>query len=266
MEDRRYTVYMHIFPNEKKYIGITRQDPKKRWKNGKRYANSNYIKNAINKYGWDNVDHIILFTQLDRIEAERKEIELISFYQSNNIKFGYNIANGGRTVGNVSNRTKQILSQQRMGSKNPMYGKKGSLSHHAIKVNQYGLNGKYIKTWKCAKLAEYEKIASNSKIIACCKGKRKSASGYQWKYYNGCITDIEPYEKHSPIKDKNPMYGKKSNKRKIVCQYSKDGVYIKSYESLTKAGEESKVSFKDISSCCLGKYKTAGGFIWRYAS
>ena len=42
---------MHIFPNNKKYIGITKQTPEKRWENGKGYKHNNYIQNAINKYG-----------------------------------------------------------------------------------------------------------------------------------------------------------------------------------------------------------------------
>ena len=31
MENKCYTVYMHICPNGKKYIGITKQKPIKRW-------------------------------------------------------------------------------------------------------------------------------------------------------------------------------------------------------------------------------------------
>lgn len=31
-----YSVYIHIFPNSKVYIGITKRQPKDRWQNGKR--------------------------------------------------------------------------------------------------------------------------------------------------------------------------------------------------------------------------------------
>jgi len=38
-----------------------------------------------------------LFEHLTKIEANKKEIELISFYKSNDPNFGYNITAGGNT-------------------------------------------------------------------------------------------------------------------------------------------------------------------------
>ena len=55
-----WTVYMHITPNNKKYIGITSQIPNKRWRNGKGYKKCLFL-NAIKKYGWGNIKHEILF-------------------------------------------------------------------------------------------------------------------------------------------------------------------------------------------------------------
>jgi predicted GIY-YIG superfamily endonuclease len=60
-----YSVYIHINKsNNKKYIGITSQKPEKRWGNGKNYKKNTYIRRAIDKYGWDNFEHIILKTNL----------------------------------------------------------------------------------------------------------------------------------------------------------------------------------------------------------
>lgn len=42
-----YTVYMHIFPNNKVYIGITSRNPKYRWNNGKNYKKQCLIARAI---------------------------------------------------------------------------------------------------------------------------------------------------------------------------------------------------------------------------
>lgn len=55
-----------------------------------------------------------------------------------------------------------------------------------------------------------------------------------------------------------------SKHRKAVCQYDLYGNYISEYDSLTMAGKCTNIWFKDISSCCLGKLKSAGGFIWRF--
>lgn len=41
--------------------------------------------------------------------------------------------------------------------------------------------------------------------------------------------------------------------------------YIKTYNSVKEAGETLKIKPSCISSALTGKYKTAGGFIWKYA-
>ena len=89
---------MHIFPNDKKYIGIAKEDRiEKRWgSNGCGYFNNrqNAIENAIKKYGWENVRHIILETNLTKDESKQKEIEYIKRYNTNG-KNGYNMTLGG---------------------------------------------------------------------------------------------------------------------------------------------------------------------------
>ena len=57
---------MHVSPSKKYYIGITSQAVNKRWKNGKGYKSSPYFYNAIQKYGWNNFEHNILFTDLKK--------------------------------------------------------------------------------------------------------------------------------------------------------------------------------------------------------
>ena len=91
-----YKVYKHTSPNGKVYIGITKNiNPKTRWDNGNGYPNNKYFTNAINKYGWNNFTHEILFENLSKEEACKKEIELIAKYKSNNPEIGYNLSLGG---------------------------------------------------------------------------------------------------------------------------------------------------------------------------
>ena len=91
-KNAKYLVYVHIFPNNKKYIGITSQTTQRRWRNGKGYKSQKMLTRAINKYGWDNIEHIVLFKNLTQEEAEQKEIELIDKYKTNIRKYGYNIS------------------------------------------------------------------------------------------------------------------------------------------------------------------------------
>lgn len=94
--EQYYKVYCHTCPNNKKYIGITKQKVNKRWSNGYGYKSNKHFFNAILKYGWDNIKHDILFDNLTLEEAEEKEIELISLYNTTNEKFGYNLESGGK--------------------------------------------------------------------------------------------------------------------------------------------------------------------------
>ena len=89
-----YIIYKHTNKiNNKSYIGLTCQDPKLRWRNGKGYKPCVKFYNAIQKYGWNNIKHEILYTNLSEQEAKAKEIELISYYKACNIS--YNITDGG---------------------------------------------------------------------------------------------------------------------------------------------------------------------------
>lgn len=91
-----YSVYCHIFPNGKKYIGISK-DPKKRWGyNGEHYNTQKKVARAIKKYGWENVKHIILADGLTKEEAEAEEIRLIA--ENDSINNGYNISIGGGKI------------------------------------------------------------------------------------------------------------------------------------------------------------------------
>lgn len=92
-----FTVYMHIFPNDKVYIGVTGKNPPElRWgENGSGYTNRN-IKSAIKHYGWENVQHFILADNLSEDWAYAMEIDLIARYNSTDRNYGYNSSKGGK--------------------------------------------------------------------------------------------------------------------------------------------------------------------------
>lgn len=113
--NNNYSVYKHIFPNGKVYIGISSNDLKRRWGNGSGYLKQPLIYNAIKKYGWNNIKHEILDCKLDKTTAENKEIEYIRKFNSANRCFGYNISIGGNSNGKHSNETKQKISQKLKG-------------------------------------------------------------------------------------------------------------------------------------------------------
>lgn len=109
---KTWKVYIHINKiNNKKYIGITSENnPNKRWKNGAGYKKQIFY-NAIQKYGWNNFQHKILYQNLTETEAKQKEIELIAFYNTNNNLYGYNQTKGGDSLPEKSIELKSKISQ-----------------------------------------------------------------------------------------------------------------------------------------------------------
>lgn len=95
MNDNTWSVYKHTSPSEKVYIGISKYSPIKRWRGGKGYSNNKYFTNAINKYGWNNFKHEILYTDLSKEDACELEIALIAEYDATNPECGYNLSTGG---------------------------------------------------------------------------------------------------------------------------------------------------------------------------
>ena len=99
--NKKFMVYKHTFPNGKVYIGITSKNkPNQRWEGGTGYSkeHQSVMYNAIQKYGWENIQHEILFTNLSKEEAIKKEIELIKEYHSyihDPLCNGYNMTMGG---------------------------------------------------------------------------------------------------------------------------------------------------------------------------
>ncbi len=115
MSERLYSVYKHTSPSGKVYIGITSQEPKKRWKYGDGYKGNQYFCNAIRKYGWKSFQHEILFTGLNEAEAKEKEILLIKQYDSTNPTKGYNKSPGGSIISEDSKK-KQYSTKKRRGT------------------------------------------------------------------------------------------------------------------------------------------------------
>lgn len=68
----------------------------------------------------------------------------------------------------------------------------------------------------------------------------------------------------------NANYGNRNKKvsekalKKNVKQFSKEGVFIKEWSSLTEIQRQTGFKKTNISSCCRGKYKQAYGYIWKF--
>ena len=305
-----WKVYKHTSPSNKIYIGITsKENPNDRWKNGKGYPKSQKLfYRAIEKYGWDNFEHEILFDNLTEEEAKQKEIELIEFYNSSNKEYGYNLSNGGdaffkgrKHTQETKNKISTVLKEKEFhkGKDNPMYGvpskykgvprseevkrklsmiQKENYARNGLnknllnyietqkkKVNQYDLDGNFIKTFDSIKDASVEltgSIRAVSNISSVCKRKKttngaiiRSYKGYQWRYFDDC-DDIRPYY----INKANH-----SSQSKKIEEIDSQGNIIGTYNSIGECAKILKLNDSSISQVCKGNYKTTKGHMFRYA-
>lgn len=201
-----YKVYIHITPSNKVYIGLTKQEPKIRWSYGNKYKYNKHFYSAIKKYGWKNIKHEVLFDNLSKEEACKLEQQLIKMYNSTNSKYGYNISIGGEAPYGVvfTEERKQKISKANKGrifteehkSKLHQLWKKGHIPWNKGKItNQETIN----KIKKAKKQFDILCVETNIKynslrdafkntninfhhIAEVCKGQRKTAGGYHWKY------------------------------------------------------------------------------------
>jgi group I intron endonuclease len=195
MENDNYIVYMHTVPNGRRYIGITHQEPERRWRGGMHYNYNKRFFLVIVKYGWDNIKHEILYKNLSEEEAIQKEMELIAKYKTNQEEYGYNMTTGGKGAPNCTKsiETREKLSKANKGKKHTEEAKRkigeahkglhlGGKSPSAKKVLQYDLDGNFIKEWDSFMDIQRELGVSYQNIWRVCNNKRESFLEYIWKY------------------------------------------------------------------------------------
>ena len=271
-----YTVYMHISPSGKRYIGITSQKTKKRWQNGKGYIGNQHFTNAIEKYGWDNFKHIIIAKGLSEEEAKWLEIELIREWDSTNPSKGYNISLGGEGTHGLC------------GEKHPMYGK-----HHteeAKKRMSENKKGKYVGE-NSPNYGKHLSEETRKKMSEARKGNEPWNKGKTSVYteetkkkmseaHKGKILSEETKRKIS--ENRNGMHFSEEHKRKIseskkgknnpcsksVITIINDKIFA-TFDYIKQGAEYFNIKSQNISQCCKGKIKSSGKYngqklVWRY--
>lgn len=245
MEDRKYCVYKHTSPSQKVYIGITKQSPNERWKNGLGYQSSPHFWNAIQKYGWDSFQHDVLSDGLSAEEACEEEKHLISEYMATDRRFGYNEKSGGQTGSYLNDEARKRVSE----SLNRFYADHPE-EREAISERVTG---------------HRHTDEAKAKMSAAKKGRTFTQTP-EWRQHIGeankakIADDPEYYER---ISNRCRENGTKA--AKPVIQTDMDGNEISRFESSHEAERKTGVHNGNIGRCCKGYTKSAGGYKWRYA-
>lgn len=264
---KTYSVYKHTNTvNNKCYIGITSQQPKSRWLNGYGYSKTQpKFYNAIKKYGWDNFKHEILFENLTLEEANKKEIELIAFYDS--CENGYNISTGG--LGNpgheVTPEMRQRMSIAHIGQVSWTKGKALSDEHKRnLSLAHKGKN------------TGNRSMETRNKISNALKGKPKSVEARL--HMSEARKGIEPWNKgktgiagHKKSEDEKLKIAAANGKAVAMCDIQTGKTYME-FVSVSKAcvylreNTEAKTANRNTLNNLLNSGKTDKplyGYLWK---
>lgn len=233
--------------NGKCYVGQSENIAKRwfhhRWELQRKKHINVYLQNAWDKYGEENFEFQVL--ELCPIEQlDEREIYWISFYDS---KYdGYNFLAGG------------------CGTRDRTYSEEGRnrprKNGRVRRVVQFDQNFNFIKLWDSSHQAAKALGVESKGIRNCCQkvGHQKSIKGYFWAYeedWNSGNIDREYYKM------------KFSQWDKPVCQFTVEGVYIKTWSTMKEAAKAYGFDANYIVYACeksAKRKRTSHGFVWRY--
>lgn len=132
----------------------------------------------------------------------------------------------------------------------PLFVEK-TLNKHSLIVSQFSMEGKFLNKFDSIKIAGQNTGTVPSSISECCNGKLKSSNNFQWKFYE--------------LGDEKLIYNyKRLTTSRSVVQLNKALEVVEKYDSIKSASKNTGVDKNNISACCSGKLKSAGGYIWKY--
>lgn len=126
------------------------------------------------------------------------------------------------------------------------------VSAQAKKVLQ--LDKKYNLIAEFDSVSEAQRVTGINNISNCCNGKRKTSGGYVWVYKE----EFDKFDKDKHMKECTHI--------REVNKYDLNMNYLNTFNSVTEAANDVNGSTGNISLCCMGKLKTAYGYIWRYVN
>lgn len=180
--------------NGKIYVGQSKNIPH-RFKqhlekliNNKHY--NKYLQRAFNKYGNSSFELTPIYYCKEE-ELSKIESYFIKLYKSCNKIHGYNLTED--TSRHIYSTRKQIgITNRELLIRNNL-----KKIENARKVNQYSLDGKFIKTWKSSKeitntlnieIGNLNHYLNNFTTT-------KSLKDFMWKWFNGNTNDIQAYRR-----------------------------------------------------------------------
>ena len=184
-----YSVYVHKnLKNDKYYVGSTKQNLNRRWRNGLGYKKQPNMWKDIQESDW-NSDwcHGILGKFDNKDDALNYEAFLIAMLDS--VRNGYNTSSFDSNHYKRSEEHKKRISESMTGivfteehKKKISEAMTGNHNRPQKSVLQLSINGEFIAEYPSTREAEIQTGCNSGNICSCCMGKYKSAGGYLWRY------------------------------------------------------------------------------------
>ena len=257
---------MHVFPNGKRYIGITKQKPEHRWgPGGNGYKGQTHVWRAIQKYGWDNIEHVVVYTGMTKEEACQAEKDLIRECRSSDPRHGYNDTHGGdhyevpEHVRKKMRKPKKLTEEAREELR-----KRGSVQYEKY------LKGRKNTPEQNRKIAERKRgVKQDPEVVrrrAESLSKRWKEQGFSEEHRRKMSEALKgrTYRPETLQRMKKAHSPENNARSRKVGQY-KDGVLIKIYPSTREAMRQTGIQYTSIVKACYGvRLKHAGGYEWHY--
>ena len=246
----------------KEYIGQTVQDDFQIRLNGHMADVNNgrhrHLYNAIRLYGWDQfmIEILYSFPKEGNWKERLDELEIREIAQRGTLApGGYNNETGGNKNKELHEDTKALMSSVRSGDRHAMFGKHHDEEARELirlanlkSVQQWSKDGtQLLRTFESVEEAARESGACSEHIGKVCKGARKTAGGFQWKFVNR-----DDVQTNTPLKFTK------------IQQWSFDGkTLMEEFGTIRAASEKTGAGTGRISKCCKGVSRSAGGFKWK---
>jgi len=239
----------HPITNEVRYIGFTSRSSldkrlKEHLKDKRKTKRVSWIKSLLNK----ELKPVI--EQLDSCNFDNwKQLEQYWIAQFRAWGFNLvNLTNGGEGAIGYKHTEKQKLNNS-LRNKGKIISQE---TRDKISKNKKGIKHSE-KTKK--KLSQ-----SHIGILNSEKTRKKISDGNRGK-----TVSVESRQKISKaLKGKKKKFKERDGKKKAILQYDLNGNFIKEWESITIAANETNILHTSISNNLKNLSKTAGKFIWKY--
>lgn len=210
----------------------------------------NDIRNTLLKQRFDNEYKVVSISLGNGVMKNKRVHRLVAeaFLPNPENKQYVNHIDGVRYNNNIDNLEWVTPSE------NAIHARKNGLIgvQKCRPVRQYNLNGEWMMSFESASEAARQCGCDQSKITEVCRGNRRVAGNYQWRYEDLQLEKLDPVPLPSCTKKK-------------VAQYTKNGKLVAIHESYSAAAKAVNGTSSAISRICSNTpgLHTHKGFIWK---